>query len=28
MTHKLRGVRAEEYEYYVNKFRENVGLQT
>jgi len=26
MTHKIRGVCVEEYAYYVNKLRENVGL--
>jgi len=28
MTHKLRGVRVEEYAYYVNNLRQNVGLET
>jgi len=28
MTHKLRGVHVEEYAYCVNKFHENVGLET
>ena len=28
MTHKLRRVRVEEYAYYVNKLRPNVGLET
>jgi len=28
MTHKLRGVRAEENAYYVNKLRQNVDLET
>jgi len=28
MTHKIRGVLVEEYAYCVNKFRENVGLET
>jgi len=28
MTHKLRGVRVEEYAYYVNKLRQNVSLET
>jgi len=28
MTHKIRGVRVEEYAYYVNKLRQNVGLET
>jgi len=28
MTHKLRGVGVEEYAYYVNKLRQNVGLET
>ena len=28
MTHKIRGVRVEEYAYYVNKIRQNVGLET
>jgi len=28
MTHKMRGVRVEEYAYYVNKLRQNVGLET
>jgi len=28
MTHKIRGVRVEEYAYYVNKLRQNVGLDT
>jgi len=27
MSHKLRGVRVEEYAYYVNKLRQNVGLE-
>jgi len=26
MTHKIRGTRAEGYAYYVNKLRQNVGL--
>jgi len=28
MAHKLRGVRVEEYAYYVNKLRQNIGLET
>jgi len=28
MTHKLRGVRVDEYAYYVNKLRQNVSLET
>ena len=28
MTHKLREVDAEKYAYYVNKLRQNVGLET
>jgi len=28
MTHKLRGGRVDEYAYYVNKLRQNVGLET
>ena len=28
MTHKTRGVHVEEYAYYVNKLRQNVGLET
>jgi len=28
MTHKLRGVRVEEYAYYVKQLRQNVGLDT
>jgi len=28
MTHKIRGVRVEEYAYYVNKLRQNFGLET
>jgi len=28
MAHKLRRVRVEEYAYYVNKLRQNVGLET
>jgi len=28
MTHKLKGVRVEEHAYRVNKFSENVGLET
>jgi len=29
MTHKVQwGVRVEEYAYYVNKLRQNVGLET
>jgi len=28
MKHKIRGVRAKEYVYYVNKLRHNVGLET
>jgi len=28
MTHKMRVVRVEEYAYYVNKLRQNVGLET
>jgi len=28
MTYKIRGVRVEEYAYYVNKLRQNVGLKT
>jgi len=27
-THQLRRVRVEEYAYYVNKLRQNVGLET
>jgi len=27
MTHKLRGVRIEEYAFYVNKLSPNVGLE-
>jgi len=27
MTHKMRGVRVEKCAYYVNKFRQNVGLE-
>jgi len=27
MTHKLRGVRVDEYAYYSNKLRQNVGLE-
>jgi len=26
-THKIRGVREEEYAYYINKLRQNVGLE-
>jgi len=28
MTHQLRGVRVEEYAYYVIKLRQNVGMET
>jgi len=28
MTHKIRVVRTEEYAYYVNKLRQNIGLET
>jgi len=28
MTHKIRGVRVEEYPYYANERSENVGLET
>ena len=28
MTHKIRGVDVEKYAYYVNKLRQNVGLET
>jgi len=28
MTHKIRGVRVEEYAYYVNTLRQNVGMET
>ena len=28
MKHKLRGMRVDEYAYYVNKLRQNVGLET
>jgi len=28
MTHKIRGVSAEDYAYYINKLREKVGLET
>jgi len=28
MTHKLRGVRVDEYAYDANKLRQNVGLET
>jgi len=28
MTHKLRGMWVEEYAYYLNKLRQNVGLET
>jgi len=28
MAHKLSGVRVEEYVHYVNKLRQNVGLET
>jgi len=28
MTHKLRRLRVEEYAFYVNKLRANVGLGT
>jgi len=28
MTHKLRGVRVDEYANYINKLRQNVGLKT
>ena len=29
MTHKIRGRRVEEYAYYyVNKLRQNIGLET
>jgi len=27
MTHKIRGVRVEEYAYHVNKLRQNFGLE-
>jgi len=27
MTHKLKGVRVEEYAQYLNKLRQNVGLE-
>jgi len=27
MTHKLRGVRVDEYACYANKLRQNVGLE-
>jgi len=28
MTHKIRDVDVEKYAYYVNKLRQNVGLET
>jgi len=28
MTHAIRRVDVEKYAYYVNKFRQNVGLET
>jgi len=28
MTHELRGVAVEKYVYYVNKLRQNVGMET
>jgi len=28
MTHKIRGVDVEKCAYYVNKLRQNVGLET
>jgi len=28
MTHEKRGVDVEKYAYYVNKLRQNVGLET
>jgi len=28
MAHKIRGLRVEEYAYYDNKLRQNVGLET
>jgi len=28
MTHEIRGVDVEKYAYYVNKRRQNVGLET
>ena len=28
MTHKIMGVNVEKYAYYVNKLRQNVGLET
>jgi len=28
LTHKLKGVRVEEYAYYVNKLRQKVDLET
>jgi len=28
MTHKIRGGHVEEYAYYVNKFRQNIDLET
>jgi len=28
MTHETKGVRVEDYAYYVNKLRQNVGLET
>jgi len=28
MTHKIRKLRVEEYAHYVNKLRQNVGLET
>jgi len=28
MAHEIRGVDVEKYAYYVNKFRQNVGLET
>ena len=27
MTHKMKGVHIQEYAYYVNKLRQNVGLE-
>jgi len=28
MTHKIKGVRVDDYAYYSNKLRQNVGLET
>jgi len=28
MTHKITGANVEKYAYYVNKLRQNVGLET